>query len=321
MSVTLRQLEALIAVADTNNFTRASEKLRMAQPMVSGLIRDLETELGFRLFDRTTRRVELTEAAAEFLQDAHRLTGDLQGAVRRARDVGARRRGRISVGAPPLLAAALLPRVIGAFAESSPGVSVTLVDRAVSVIYELLRDGEINLAVGTFRRNEDGIARIPLISYLFTLLCRADHPLAENMRPRWSDLAGVPLIALRRGNGIREQIERGFAAAGLDADPAFELDQLTTIISMVEAGFGITVLPLYALTVLPQQSLVARPLVDPPVTREIDVAHRSDRSLSPGAADFVRLLKIGATQLQSQSERLLELEKSRPNKKPGRRSK
>jgi DNA-binding transcriptional LysR family regulator len=315
MTITFRQLEALIAVAETHNFTRASEKLRMAQPMVSSLVRDLETEIGFRLFDRTTRRVELTEAAAEFLQDAQRLTSDLQGVIRRARNVGARRRGHIRVGAPPLLAAALLPQVIGAFAQSSAGVSVTLVDRSVSAIYDLLKAGEIDLAIGTFRRNEDGIARIPLVPYLFALLCRVDHPLAANLRPRWSDLAGVPLIALRHGNGIREQIERGYAAAGLDAEPAFELDQLTTIVSMVEAGFGITVLPLYALSVLPKQSLVARPLVDPSVMREIDVAHRGDRSLSPAAAEFVRLLKIGAGQLQSQNERLLELEKYHSNER------
>jgi DNA-binding transcriptional LysR family regulator len=308
MSITFRQLNAFIAVAETRNFTRASERLRMAQPMVSSLVRDLETELGFRLFDRSTRRVELTEAAAEFLQDARRLTGDIEGAVRRARDVGTRRRGRIAVGAPPLLAAALLPRVIDAFSQSSPGVSVTVVDRSVSAIYQLLREGEINLAIGTFRRNEDGIVRIPLVSYLFAVLCRTDHPLAGNMRPRWSDLAGVPLVALRRGNGIREQLERGYAAAGLDAEPAFELDQLTTVVAMVEAGFGITVLPLYAITALSTQSLIARPLIDPPVTRVIDVAHREDRSLSPGAEDFVRLLRVGAMQLQSPSERLLDVE-------------
>jgi DNA-binding transcriptional LysR family regulator len=304
VSVTFRQLEAFIAVAETHNFTRASGKLRMAQPMVSSLIRDLEAELGFRLFDRTTRRVELTEAAAEFLQDAQRLTGDVEGAVRRARDVGARRRGHVAVGAPPLLAAALLPEVIRAFAESSPGVTVTLVDRSVSAIYKLLREGQIDLAIGTFQGDEAGITRIPLISYLFALLCRADHPLAAKPRPRWSDLAGAPLIALRRGNGIREQVERGYTAAGLDAEPAFELDQMTTIVAMVEAGFGITVLPLYALAEHPRASLVARPLVDPSVTREIDVAHREDRSLSPAAADFVRLLKTAGTQLRSQSEPL-----------------
>lgn len=302
MSVTFRQLEAFIAVAETHNFTRASERLRMAQPMVSGLIRDLETELGFRLFDRTTRRVQLTDAATEFLTDARRLTGDIEGAVRRARDIGARRRGHIKVGAPPLLAAALLPKAIRGFALSSPGVAVTVVDRSVAAIYELLTNGDIDLAVGTFRRGEDGITRIPLVSYLFALLCPADHLLAALKHPRWSDLADVPLIALRRGNGIREQLEQGYAAAGLDAQPAFELDQLTTIFAMVEAGFGITVLPLYALSALPTQSLVARPLLDPTVTREIDVAHREDRSLSPAAVEFVRLLRLNAAELQSPGE-------------------
>jgi DNA-binding transcriptional LysR family regulator len=299
MAITFRQLEAFIAVAETSNFTRASVRLRMAQPMVSGLVRELETELGFRLFDRTTRKVQLTGAAMEFLNDARRLSRDMEGVVRRARDVGSRRRGQIKVGAPPLLAAALLPKAIRAFAQSSPGVAVIVVDRSLAAIHELLTSGDIDLAVGTFRRNEDGIVRIPLVSYVFALLCRADHPLAAIRRPRWGHLAGVPLIALRRGNGIREQIEQGYAAAGLNAEPAFELDQLTTIFAMVEAGFGITVLPLYARSALPTQSVVARELTDPNVTREIDVAHREDRSLSPAGSEFVRLLRLNAADLQS----------------------
>ena len=299
MAITFRQLEAFIAVAETHNFTRAAVRLRMAQPMVSGLVRELETELGFRLFDRTTRRVQLTGAATEFLNDARRLSHDMEDVFRRARDVGARRRGLIRVGAPPLLAAALLPKAIRAFAQSSPGVAVTVVDRSLAAIHELLTSGEIDLAVGTFRRNEDGVVRIPLVSYLFALLCRADHPLAAIPRARWRDLADVPLIALRRGNGIREQIEQGYAAAGLNAEPAFELDQLTTVLAMVEAGFGITVLPLYVLSALPTQSLVARELIDPNVTREIDVAHREDRSLPPAAVEFARLLRLSAAELQS----------------------
>lgn len=306
MSVTLRQLQALLAVAETQNFTRASERLRMAQPMVSSLIRDLETEVGFRLFDRSTRRVELTEAATEFLQDARRLTGDMDAAIRRAREVAKRQRGRIIVGAPPLLAAALLPPVMAEFAQASPGVSVTLIDRAVSAIYQLLLDGEINLAVGTFRHDEDAITRIPLVSYQFALLCKPDHPLAALPQVRWRDLEGVPLIAIRRGNGIREQLERGFATAGLAAEPTFELDQLTTIVAMVDAGFGVTVLPLYAITALAKDTLVARPLVEPSVTRQIEVAHRVNRSLSPAADEFVRLLKAEAAQLMLRGELLLD---------------
>lgn len=298
MTVTLRQLEAFIAVAETNNFTRASERLGMAQPMISGLVRDLEAEIGFRLFDRTTRRVRPTDAALEFLADARRLVVEFGGAVRRARDVGARRRGHVKVGAPPLLAAALLPDVIGAFQVSSPGVEVAVVDRSVATINELLLSGEIDLAVGTFRRNEEGIVRTPLVSFHFALVCRAEDPLAAVNRPRWRDLAGAPLITLRRGNGIREQTEQGYAEAGLSAEPSFELDQIGTIFAMVEKGFGITILPLNTMFALPGSSLITRQLVDPVVAREIEVAHRRDRSLSPAAAEFVRLLRRYTAELQ-----------------------
>ena len=297
MTITIRQLRAFVTVAETANFTRAARALHMAQPVVSALIRDLEGALGFRLFDRTTRRVELTAAAAEFLDDARRLTGELDRAVRRARDISARRRGHLSVGAPPLLAATLLPGVIQAFATSAPGVSVTLYDRHIAAIGALLRDGEVQLAVGTFRQEEQGLVRLPLIADRLSLLCRADHPLARRAEPCWTELEGVPLITLRPGNGIRDQVERGYEAAGMRAAPAIELDGIGTVIAMVEAGFGVTVLPPYALGPFAAQSLVLRPLARPSVIREIELVHREERSLSPAAAEFVRLLRIGAARL------------------------
>ncbi|MBI0536089.1 LysR family transcriptional regulator [Roseomonas sp. KE2513] len=299
MSITLRQLRAFVTVAEKGNFTRAAQALHMAQPMVSALVRELEAELGFRLFDRTTRRVELTPAAAEFLTDARRMIGELDRAVCRARDIGARRRGHLSIGAPPLLAATLLPGVIRAFAESAPGVSVTLYDQHIAAIGALLRDGEVQLAVGTFRQEEQGLVRVPLIADRLSLLCRADHPLAGRAEPGWAELEGVPLITLRTGNGIRHQVERGYEAAGMRAEPAAELDQIGTVIAMVEAGFGVTVLPPYALGPFAAQSLVLRPLTHPSVTREIELVYREERSLSPAAAEFVRLLRIGAARLQA----------------------
>src|ERR1700761_2782706 len=295
VAVTFRQLEAFIAVAEAQNFTRASEQLGLAQPIVSGLVRELEGELGFRLFDRTTRKVQLTEAALEFLDDARRLRLDMQDALRRARAVSQRLTGHVKIGAPPLVAAALLPKAIEAFAQSSPGVRVTIVDRSLVAVLDLLQARELDLALGTFVRNEAGITRLPVASYLFGLVCRNDHALAQLSQPSWRDLKDSPLIALRRGNGIREQIEQAYVSVGLDPSPIFELDQLTTIFSLVTAGFGITVLPMYALSVIPAPALLARQLVEPSLTRNIDVAHLEDRSLSPAAVEFVRLLRLNST--------------------------
>ncbi len=299
MSVTLRQLQAFIAVAETGNFTRAARLLRVAQPQVSALIRDLEAELGFRLFDRTTRRVEITEAAEEFLDDARRLAGELDRALRRARDIGARRRGHLSVGAPPLYAATLLPEVMRDFAQTAPGVSVTLWDRPIAAIDQMLHSGEVQLAVGTFLRSRQGLVRVPLITDHLSLLCRADHPLASEAEPGWAQLAGQPLVTLRHGNGIRDQVDRGYEAVGLRAEPALEADQIGTVVALVEAGFGITVLPPYSMDPYATPSLVVRPLGNPAIARDVEAVYREDRSLSPAAAEFVRLLRIGAARLQA----------------------
>src|SRR5215213_6451416 len=103
MNVTLRQLHAFLAVAETNSFSRAAAQLNTAQSRISILVRDLEAELGIRLFDRTTRRMELTAAGREFRTHAGKVVGDLKHAVEDTHALGERKRGRLTVAAPPLL--------------------------------------------------------------------------------------------------------------------------------------------------------------------------------------------------------------------------
>ena len=122
--VTLKQVTAFLAVADAGSFTSAAERLKIAQPALSQAVRELEAELGLRLFDRTTRRVELTVAGREFREATARVVGDLDFAIRNARDLASRRRGRIVVAAPPLLAANVLPSAIRDFARDYPDLSL-----------------------------------------------------------------------------------------------------------------------------------------------------------------------------------------------------
>src|SRR5580704_14098706 len=103
MNITLRQLEAFVAVADTRNFTRAAQRLHTAQSAISLLIKELETDLGVRLLDRTTRHVELTDPGIEFRGYAEKLIADLDHAVRHTHELVERKRGRIAIAAPPFL--------------------------------------------------------------------------------------------------------------------------------------------------------------------------------------------------------------------------
>jgi DNA-binding transcriptional LysR family regulator len=295
MNITLRQLQAFVAVALAGSFSRAAERLHMGQSGVSVLVRELETELGLRLFDRTTRRVELTEAGREFRADAERLIAQLDQSVRHTRDLVARRRGRLAVATTPLLASALLAKVIAEFRNAFPGVQVSLADLRTDQVVARVKAGEVDLGIGTFAPDEDGLDESHLLRDRLMLFCAADHPLARKTRPRWKDLKGLPLVTLTRESGVRGLVERCYEEAGLVARPDYELSQISTVLALVEVGLGISVLPTHALHSSRFRRVVARTLTAPEVSRDIVVVTRRGRSLPPAADDFVAILRRHAS--------------------------
>src|SRR5262245_1670489 len=126
MGVDLHQLRIFVAVARLGNFTRAAERLGLSQPSLSLHIRQLEQDLGVRLFDRSTRSVALTPAGDDFLPTAERLLDDFQSAVAAVADLAARRRGRVAVAVLPSVAAELLPRAMAALHARHHGITVSL---------------------------------------------------------------------------------------------------------------------------------------------------------------------------------------------------
>ncbi|MBN9528419.1 MAG: LysR family transcriptional regulator [Alphaproteobacteria bacterium] len=294
MNITLRQLQAFIAVAIDGNFTRAAQRLHIAQSAVSVLVRELEAELRVRLFDRTTRRVELTEAGREFRGSAEKLIADLEYAVRNTHDLVERKRGRFTVAAPPLLAAALLPPVVASFARDYPGVRVTLLDAGTDQIVARVKSGEADIGVGTFAADDEGLARVRLARDTLMLFCQSSHALAAVTQPGWSALRDAPLITLTPDSGIRALVDQGYQAAGIEMNIAFEVSQISTALALVEVGLGVSVLPAYAMAWSPSAGIAARPLAEPQISREVAVIMRSFRSLPPSANEFIQRLQQNA---------------------------
>lgn len=292
MNITLRQIQAFKTVAEFGSFTRAAERLKVAQPALSLSIRELERELNLRLFDRTTRRVELTGAGREFLQSADKLLADLDRAVRDARDLSEKKRGRIVIAAPPLLAAMIVPAAIAEYNTAHPGIDVGLVDARNDQILDRLRAGEADLAIGTFDERADGIRREVLAQDVLALFCAPSSPLAKKRRVRWADIDPRELIMLTRDSSIRILTERTLAQTGHDAGkPLYEVSQMTTAIMLVEAGLGAAVLPAYVWSFARGRSVVSRPLAEPQVMRNIYLIQPDGRSLSPAADGFARVLR------------------------------
>lgn len=301
MNVTLRQLRAFVAVAQLGGFTAAAQRLHLTQSALSVLVRELEQELGLRLFDRTTRQVRLTDAGREFHGSAEKMLLDLEHAVANSRELAESRRGRVSLAATPLMSSIMLPRIIAGYRALHPGVSVVLRDAVAGQIWRLVRDGEVDFGVGSYPQMEPEFVTEPLMTDTLVLACPKDHPLAAKARVRWRDLAGYPFVALPRDNAVGELVRDCLKEAGATVQIAQEVAFLTTVLGMVEAGLGISVLPSYGRETIRTHNIAVRRLVEPAIRRETSLIRRRDRSLSPAAAglqahmkEYVRRLSGGA---------------------------
>lgn len=290
MNITLRQLYGFKAVADLGTFTAAAQRLKVAQPALSLNIRDLESELDARLFDRTTRRVELTAAGREFLQSVDKLIVDLERAVQNARDLADRKRGRLVVAAPPLLAALIVPGAVADYRKRFPSIEVSVIDAQPNIIVDKVRSGEADCGIGTFAEAEEGIRREVLFEDALMAWCPAQSQCARSSRLAWKDLPAGQLIAMTRDSRIRFLVDQAYQSIGQTVRPAYEVSHMTTAIMMVEAGLGVAVLPAYVWGFARAFNVVSKLLSEPEVRREVAIIEASGRSLSPAAEAFLTYL-------------------------------
>lgn len=290
MNITVRQLRAFLAASERASFTRAGEHLGLSQSAVSMLVADLEHELDLRLLDRTTRRVEPTEAGQAFALQAQRVLAGLDAAVGEARDLALRRRGRLAVFAPPLLAATLLPRAIVAHRAHFPGIAIAVQDGGTGELPATVRSGHADFAIGTVSANEENLDPQPVARDRLVLFCPAGHRLAARRRVPWGALEGEAVIALTPQSGLRRLVEDASTGAGVALHPAYEVAQIATALALVAAGLGIAVLPSIARAACPPK-LAMRPLIAPEIGRDIQIIRRAGRSLSPAGASFVATLR------------------------------
>lgn len=278
-------------VAALGSFTRAAQRLKIAQPALSLGIRDLESELNVRLFDRTTRKVELTVAGREFFQSIDKLIGDLETSVRHARDWTERKRGRLSIAVPPFLAGMIVPTAIANYKTAFPAIDIRLIDTQTEIIVEKVRSGEADFGVGTFSESEEGVRRENLFKDVLMAWGSPRLPIMRTSRLCWKDLGEASLIALARQSGIRELMDESFAKVDVVARAAYEVSHITTAIMLAQSGLGIAILPSYVWGFARAFNIISKPLFEPHVTRQVTIIRSSSRSLSPAAEEFTKFLR------------------------------
>jgi len=291
MSVTLKQIRAFVAVAQAASFTTAASRLHLTQSAVSVLISELEEQFGLRLFDRTTRTVQLADAGRDFYPVAEKVLADVQNALSSSKELVAKKRGRVAVAATPLMASILLPKAIGEYAAMYQGISVILHDTIAGLIQPKVRDGEVDFGIGTFEKTGRELLAEPLMADTLVLACPTGHSLADKASVAWRELAGHPFISLTRDNSVGQLIRKCLADAGVEIQSAYEVSYLSTVVGMVDAGLGVAVLPSYASPITQFYNIQIRKLVKPAIRRQMSFITRQGRTLSPAAESLKAFLK------------------------------
>ncbi|WP_077001098.1 LysR family transcriptional regulator [Variovorax sp. KK3] len=292
MNVTIRHLRAAVAVGAHASFRRAAEAVHVSQPALSLAISELERELGVTLFDRTSRQVSTTELGASFLQGAVRVLGDFDRLVQEVGDVAKSRRGRVMVTCVSSVAGRVMPLAIRRCAQRYPEVEVSMQDDVAAGILASVQAGAVDLGV-TVEPAAPGHGMVfePLKQDRFHFVCDRRHPLAAKQRVAWADLNGQHLIALSTSSGMARIVQDELTRNHVVLARSTAVSHLATVHGMLEAGFGIGVLPTIALPVADHPTLTSRPLVRPALSRTIGIYRRKDRALAPAAAAFVEMLR------------------------------
>lgn len=244
-----RRLHYFLAVAEHLNFRRAAEELEIAQPSLSQQIRALEAELGFELFERNRRQVNLTKAGAEYLVGVRNGLAEFEAVARRSRAARDGLRGTLSIGTAGMLMIEHMPRIVRAFRSEFPDVDLTVTIMRNPDLLDALRRGRVELAFTSAIPPDPHVGDEPLWRFSSRVVLPAGHPLAPRDTIDLADLSGETLIVHpHRGggssaNGVVVALcrERGFVPDTVREVP--EIADLESLVGLVACGLGVTILP------------------------------------------------------------------------------
>lgn len=289
----LRHLRYFIAVAEELHFGRAAQALGISQPPLSQQIQALEHEVGARLFERTNRRVELSEAGRLFLDEARLVLAQVDKAADVARRAQLGQLGELKIGftaSAPFTSS--IPQAIFAFRQAFPAVHLALQEMSSKAVAEALVDESVQVGIMRPLPLPESLIAVELFREPLVAIIRADHPLAAGSEKglQLSALAAEPFVFFPRsyGSGLYAQLLNLARQAGFSPLITQEAGEAMTIIGLVAAGLGVTVLPA-SYQRMRIDGVVYRTLLDEDANTAVWLVQRRDQH-SPMAKAFVELL-------------------------------
>ncbi|MFJ5547896.1 LysR family transcriptional regulator [Streptomyces sp. NPDC093225] len=290
-----QQLVYFVAVAETRHFTRAAERVHVAQPSLSQQIKALERELGAELFSRARGNVALTEAGEALLPLARRILADADTARLEVQELVQLRRGRIRLGATPSLCTGLLPDVLRAFHDAHPGIRLLIEESGSHDLVRELARGALDLALIALPLPPaaPALTTVELLTEdLVVVTASESDPPGGGGPLAVADLRDEPMVMFRHGYDLRELTVAACRAAGFE--PAFTVEggEMDAVLGFVRAGLGLAVVPAMVAD-RAGPGLRTTPLAGSPLRRTIALAHRTDVAPPRAARELRRVLLAG----------------------------
>jgi DNA-binding transcriptional LysR family regulator len=316
----LSQLAYFVAVAEECSFTRAAERVGVAQPSLSQQVRALESDLGAVLVHRIRGNISLTASGETLLPVARRMLADAETARREIRELAELGRGRVRLGATPSLFTGLLPAMLASYRQTYPGVDIVVHEGGSRDLQRDLAEGALDLALVVDARLGDDpeLATIPLLAEDLVIISRHGQP-GPTRRARMSiaELKDVPLVMFRAGYDLRETTVEACRAAGFEPRFAIEGGEMDAVLEFVNAGLGVAVVP----STVVRDRFRVTPFSAPGLSRTVVLARRRDLE-PPRAAQALIESLVEYLQSSAASDSLppgtTELTQRRRGRRPSR---
>lgn len=288
----IHQLRYFLAVARFNSFTRAAAHEHVAQPSLSQQIQKLERELGAPLFDRMGRRIRLTALGERFLEHARRVLNDLEGARRDVDEMLGLGRGQVLVGVIPTIAPFLLPQALARCARDFPAISISVREDLTHSLLAQLAEGELDMALLSLPVKRPEFLEEPILTDRMLLAVSPRHRLWRKRQPvTLRDLAREPFLLLKEGHCFRDDVLQVCKVTRLNPQVVFEGGQFDTLVAMVAAGAGVTLLPELSRRHFRHAGVRLLDFQAPQPTRTIGVVKAKDKFQTEAARTFLGVLK------------------------------
>ncbi|SNT35302.1 transcriptional regulator, LysR family [Noviherbaspirillum humi] len=285
------EILAFLAVAEKSSFKAAAEELFVSQPALSRRIERLESALGSQLFERTTRRVSLTQAGRQFLPHAQAAMEELELAIRGISETSIQRGGMVTLACVPTVANHLVPSVLKEFAAKFPKARVKVIDEGAAQVLESVVAGIADFGINFIGAQESDIEFEGVYQENFVLAVPRRHSLARQASVSWDELAEESFISVGGTSGNRTLIDH--ALAKLKKRPAirYEANHIAGAMGLVAAGLGVAAVPSLALFGDAYPTLTGLPLTGPRISRTIGLIHRKGSKLHPTAQALFGMVK------------------------------